>query len=155
MQERMLKALDASYGNVTKAAKAAKIERKTHYNWVRADKQYSERVNLIRHECHEEFKDLVREGVRKKVIEGNTTILAMCYRSLFTESTIAQMEAASPFNERLVARLHYVTREDVENHRNGINPFSAEGMAQYEATLRRQREETYGTANPPGYGEEG
>lgn len=153
-QTRMLKALEANHGNVSKAAKAAGISRKTHYNWYREDEGYAEEVNLLKHECQEEFKDLVREGIRKKVMEGNTTILALCYKTLFSEKTMLRMEINNPYKERITTRIKYVTREDVEQQREEkarASSFSPEGIRQYEEVLRKQREEKYGTDNPPGY----
>lgn len=155
-QTRMLKALEANHGNVSKAAKATGITRQTHYNWYRQDEEYMDKVDLLKHECHEEFKDLVREGIRKKVIEGNTTILALCYRTLFSEKAMMKMEAMNPYRERMTTRIKYVTREDVERRReqqgeNRPSAFSPEGIRQYDEVLRKQREEKYGTDNPPGY----
>jgi hypothetical protein len=139
-QARMLKALAANHGNVAKASKATGISRQSHYNWYRGDKLYAGQFDLLRHECHEEFKEMVMEGIRKKVQEGNTTILALCYKKLFSDSQLEMMEAASPFKERLTMSFRYVSREDVEN-REKPDPFSAEGMAKYEAVLQRHREE--------------
>jgi len=143
-QARMLKALEASYGNVSRAAKATRITRQTHYNWYRQDEAYAEKVNLLKHECHEEFKDLVREGIRKKVIEGNTTILALCYRTLFNEKVMANEEIHNPFRERLRAKIRYVDlppeRKEMANEmKQRPNPFSPEGIMDYDRRLAEQR----------------
>ena len=43
----MLKALEKSLGVVTTAAKAAKIDRQTHYNWMEKDPNYKAAVESI------------------------------------------------------------------------------------------------------------
>ena len=81
-QQRMLKALVANHGIVIRAAKAAGITPQTHYNWYKEDKEYQSHVDNIKFECFEEFKELVLQAVRKKIEEGNTTIIAMCYKQV-------------------------------------------------------------------------
>jgi hypothetical protein len=81
-QERMLKALLAYHGIVTRAAAAAGITPTSHYNWYREDQDYQNKVNSIKFQCHEEFKELVMQAVRKKIEEGNTTIIALCYKQV-------------------------------------------------------------------------
>lgn len=43
----MLKALEKSLGVVTEAAKSAKIDRQTHYNWMEKDPDYKAAVESI------------------------------------------------------------------------------------------------------------
>lgn len=47
LKKQMLDALEASLGIVTVAANAVGIERKTHYRWLAADKDYAEKVAAI------------------------------------------------------------------------------------------------------------
>jgi regulatory Fis family protein len=108
-QQRMIKALRASGGIVTRAAKMAGITPQTHYNWYREDEQYADEVVLLKYECHEEFKDLVMEAVRKKIKEGNTTIIAMCYRSVFKDIP-TKMEQGTPFKEQVRVGIKVVSQ---------------------------------------------
>ena len=133
-QQRMLKALSAHYGIVTRAAKAAGITPQTHYNWYRGDEQYAEQVNLIKYECHENFKNLVMDAVIKKVNEGNTTIIAMCYKSLFKDLP-ERMERGSPFRARPKVAIR-VQSKPIEYAKD---PMTQEAVREYEERLLEQR----------------
>ncbi|HTB33031.1 MAG TPA: hypothetical protein VK808_13460, partial [Bacteroidia bacterium] len=47
-QQRMLRALRAYNGIVTRSAKAAGITSQTHYNWIREDETYQKNVAAIK-----------------------------------------------------------------------------------------------------------
>lgn len=66
-QEAFLKALEKSLGVVTPAAQAAKIERKTVYNWKNNDPEFLERYN----EVTSVAGDFVESSAFKQVKEGN------------------------------------------------------------------------------------
>ena len=115
-KERMLEALIAHHGIVTRAAKATGITPQTHYNWYKEDEEYQSEVEMLKYECYEEFKDIVMEAVLKKINEGNTSIIAMCYKSLF-KTKPEQMEMKTPFKQRLKVGINYVPRP-VRNQAN-------------------------------------
>jgi len=47
LKKAMIEALEKSLGIVTTAAKAAEIDRSTHYAWLREDEEYKEAVEAI------------------------------------------------------------------------------------------------------------
>ncbi len=158
-QIRMLRALETYFGNVAKATRAVGITRQTHYNWYNEDDDYADKVNIIKYECHEDFKNLVMDSVRKKIEQGNTAIIALCYKNLFMGDARERLDVRSPIKFRPLAAIKLVDRQSVlyskdpdtarilsevkeegSNPRQKLDPFSPEGMAAYEAVLQRQRE---------------
>ncbi len=157
-QTRMLKALQASYCNVTRATKAVGITRQTHYNWYKNDQEYQDKVDDLKFECHEEFKDLVMEGIVKKLKEGNTAILSLCYKTLVVKDQ-EHLSSMNPYKTQMRAvyklsdhksvmyakdpdtsRILSEIEEEGSNPRQRLDPFSPEGIRAYEEVLRRQRE---------------
>lgn len=155
---RMLKALEACRGNVSKASKATGITRQTHYNWFKEDNEYNNSVSKLRFECHEQFKDLIMDAVIKKIEQGNTAIIALCFKAVCMKN-IENLESLNPFKERLkavyklvdhqsamyakdpdTARILSEIKEEGSNPRQRLDPFSPEGIRAYEEVLRRQRE---------------
>ena len=65
----MLQALEASLGVVTTAARAAGIERGTHYRWMREDEEYAEQVAGIK----DLSLDFVESQLFKRIKDGDTT----------------------------------------------------------------------------------
>jgi hypothetical protein len=141
-KERMLKALEAHHGIVTRAAKAAGITPQTHYNWYREDQDYQNQVEMLKYKCHEEFKDLVMDAVLKKIQEGNTSIIAMCYKSLF-KKIHEFLEIKTPYKQNLKAAIRLVSPPP-----RGINyskdPFTQQALREYDEKLAEQRRQ------PPG-----
>jgi hypothetical protein len=113
-QQRMLKALAAHYGIVSRACKATGISRQTHYNWYSENEAYRERVDTLKFECHEEFKDLIMQAVIKKIKEGNTTIIALCFKTACAKDAEC-MERLNPYKERITAAIKIVP------HPQGVN----------------------------------
>jgi len=108
-RQDILKALRVNYGIVSRAARLAKITPQTHYNWYREDELYAEAVNLIKYESHEQFKDLVMEAVHKKIEEGNTVVIMMCYKSLYKDMPKV-LEQGTPFKERIKVGIKVVSK---------------------------------------------
>jgi len=65
----MLQALESSLGVVTTAARAAGIERSTHYRWMREDDEYAEQVHSLKNIT----LDFVESQLFKKIKDGDTT----------------------------------------------------------------------------------
>ena len=63
----MLEALERSLGIVSTAAKAANIDRQTHYNWLKDDPNYKAAVEAIQ----ESVIDFAESHLYKLIKEGN------------------------------------------------------------------------------------
>ena len=135
-QQRMLRALRACNGIVTRSAKAAGITSQTHYNWIREDETYQKNVAAIKFECFEDFKDLVMEAVIKKVKQGNTTIIALCYKTVLAEQA-ETLQKLSPYRDRLKMSIRVMPNP---NPNYAKDPFTQQAIREYEETLQRQRE---------------
>ncbi len=66
----MLAAL-ARTGNVSAAARAAEVARRTHYDWLRADPDYATAVG----DAMEEAVDILEAAARKRAILGSDVLL--------------------------------------------------------------------------------
>lgn len=113
-QEAMLKALQATYGAVKRAAAMVQITPQAHYNWYKNDDDYRDKVDTLKYELYEEYKDLVMEAVLKKVKEGNSAIINRSFQTFFTK-WVEQMERANPYRPRLIARIKYVDKPEDAN----------------------------------------
>lgn len=107
----MLRALRSSYGAVRKAAAMVQITPQTHYNWYKHDEDYRDKVDHIKYETFEEYKDLVIEAVFKKVKEGNAAVINKSFHTLFAKWA-EQMDRANPYRPRLVPKIRYVDKPD-------------------------------------------
>ena len=65
----MIKALEQSLGVVTTAAKIAWIDRSTHYEWLKTDEDYNQKVIDLENVT----LDFAESQLHKQVKEGNTT----------------------------------------------------------------------------------
>ena len=63
----MLEALEKSLGVITQACKVVGIDRKTHYNWAKADPDYAAAVDDIQ----EVAVDFAESHLHKLIKEGN------------------------------------------------------------------------------------
>jgi len=66
----MLSALSKT-GNVSAAARAAEIERRTHYRWLHSDPEYADAVEI----AMEEAVDVLEAVARQRAIHGSDTLL--------------------------------------------------------------------------------
>jgi hypothetical protein len=108
-QEAMLKALRELSCNVCKAAERIHITPQTHYNWYKSDEEYRDKVDYIKYEIYEGYKDLVFEAVVKKVREGNATVITRVFYTLFSKWA-EQMERANPYRPRLMPKIRYIDK---------------------------------------------
>lgn len=73
-KKRMLNALEDSLGVVTAAARAAKIDRSTHYDWINVN---SPRYDADYHRSYLEIADIALDEVESELFnqirDGNTT----------------------------------------------------------------------------------
>ena len=65
----MIKALEQSLGVVTTAAKIAGIDRSTHYEWLKTDEDYNQKVIDLENVT----LDFAESQLHKQVKDGNTT----------------------------------------------------------------------------------
>jgi len=68
-KEAMLEALEKNLGVVSNAAKAAGIDRKSHYNWLKKDEEYKAKVE----ELQEVALDFAESSLYKQIRDGNVT----------------------------------------------------------------------------------
>lgn len=108
-QENMLQSLKVTYGAVSKAAAMTQITPQTHYNWYKNDENYRDRVDNIKYETFEEYKDIILEALLKKVKEGNAAAINRAFQTFFGKWA-EQMERVNPYRPRLTARIKYVDR---------------------------------------------
>ena len=66
-KEQMLEAMERSLGIVTTACKAVGINRSTHYDWMRKDRDYSQAVKDIENRT----LDFAESHLHKLIKEGN------------------------------------------------------------------------------------
>jgi len=75
LKVRMIKQLEANFGNVTAAAEAAKITPRTHYQWLKEDREYATQSESIKEICYKKIKDKLLEKAFKMIDEGNATVM--------------------------------------------------------------------------------
>lgn len=105
-QATMIAALQATCGNVNRAAEKAHISRQAHYNWYKNDEAYREQGDMIKYESYQEFRDLVMESVVQKLKEDNTSVINRCFQNLFAKFP-QEMQRGNPYHPRLVAKIKY------------------------------------------------
>ena len=66
-KKAMLEALEKSLGVITQACKVVGIDRKTHYNWMKADEEYKVQVE----ELSEVAIDFAESHLHKLIKDGN------------------------------------------------------------------------------------
>jgi hypothetical protein len=69
LKKAMIEALEKSLGIVTTACKIVGIDRGSHYNWMKADKEYEERVKEIENIAI----DFAESKLHKQIEKGDTT----------------------------------------------------------------------------------
>jgi hypothetical protein len=74
-KKKMIDALEANFGSVTKAAKVAGITPRTHYRWVQEDREYGYQSESIKDICYKKIKDKLLETALKQIEKGDSTVL--------------------------------------------------------------------------------
>jgi len=69
IKKAMLKALEASLGVVTVAAKSAGIDRSTHYQWMKDDPEYKAAVDSL----EDMVIDFAESKLHKLILDGDTS----------------------------------------------------------------------------------
>ncbi|MDO4691884.1 MAG: phBC6A51 family helix-turn-helix protein [Porphyromonadaceae bacterium] len=68
-KRRFLDALSASLGNISEAAKSVGINRRTYYDWIKDDQEFSQSVDSI----SESQIDYVESKLLERINDGDTT----------------------------------------------------------------------------------
>lgn len=74
-KEKMIIALEANRGNVTRAAKLAGITPQTHYRWRKEDERYESRTDSMKDICYRDIKENLIDRGLKMVEKGNVSVL--------------------------------------------------------------------------------
>ena len=69
LKKAMIKALEKSMGIVTAAANMASINRTTHYQWLKTDIEYKDKVEAL----EDLILDFAETNLHQQIEEGNTT----------------------------------------------------------------------------------
>ena len=72
-KQALLKALEATYGNITEACKLAEIARRSYYNYINNDPEFKAEVEAA--EYDEQYMDMVESKLAKLAEGENPTVL--------------------------------------------------------------------------------
>ncbi|HTA28177.1 MAG TPA: phBC6A51 family helix-turn-helix protein [Bacteroidia bacterium] len=76
MQKKaMIDALEANFGSVTKSAKEVKIDPRTHYRWLREDREYAELAEDMRDISFRKVKDTLFQKALTMIEKGDASVL--------------------------------------------------------------------------------
>ncbi len=129
-KEKMLVALQKTYGIVTSACNTVGIDRTTHYEWLKTDKSYKSKVEDIA----DEQLDFVESELIRKIKFGETNCVLFYLKTKGKKRGYGDVEIAQPkevqeydlskldieeleFLERIKAKMQLATIEfkDVSN----------------------------------------
>jgi hypothetical protein len=97
----MLTAIEANYGNITKAAKMVKITPQTHYRWLKEDSDYENMTENAKDIGFRNVKDSLLELSLKMAEKGNAMVLNQMLR-IFFKNTPEEMKVVSRNNNMRV-----------------------------------------------------
>ena len=97
-KEAMIEAIEASFGNVTKAAQIAGINVRTHYRWLKEDEAYEDEVVNIKDISYGKVRETLMEKALKLIEDGNTAVLNQLLRIYF-QKLPEEMETISTVND--------------------------------------------------------
>jgi hypothetical protein len=75
LKKAMIDALEANFGNITAAAKAAKITPRTHYQWIKEDREYAEQTEDMRDISFRKVKDTLFQKALAMIEKGDASVL--------------------------------------------------------------------------------
>lgn len=91
-KNRMIKALTATEGHVSKACKLAKCGRTQHYEWLKEDAKYNQKVEDINEADIDETEELLKrrgKGFKYKEIKEIRDSKGKLIKKIVTEKTMA------------------------------------------------------------------
>ena len=96
-KQAMIDAIEANFGNITKAAKAAGINVRTHNRWRKEDNEYDTLFMSIKDISYGKLKDSLLEEAMKRIKKGDSAVLNQMLR-LFYKNLQEDMSKAAFFN---------------------------------------------------------
>jgi hypothetical protein len=119
-KEAMIGALEASFGNVTQAARMAKINVTTHYRWVKEDSEYDDRVRSIKDICFQKVRDKLMRTALKRIDSGDSAVLNKMI-GIYFKNVPQEMDSLSLVNRPpLMAKIRYAPKPDWGNDTPGL-----------------------------------
>jgi hypothetical protein len=114
-KEKMMEAIEANYGNITKAAKMVGIHPATHYRWLKEDEAYADQTEYMRDVSFRKIKDKLLEKALEKIDTGDSAILSRMM-AIYLKNIPQEMDRISRYNNvRLLPKIRYIdTREQAE-----------------------------------------
>ncbi len=74
-KKKMIDALEANFGSVTKAAIEVKITPRTHYRWLKEDREYAEQTEDMRDISFRKIKDTLFQKALTMIDKGDASVL--------------------------------------------------------------------------------
>jgi hypothetical protein len=96
-KKKMIDALVANFGNVHQAAKALKMDTRTHYRWLSEDSEYAQEAENIRDISYRKVKDNLLENALKKIEKGDSAVLNKML-GIYFKKLPEEMERVSHYN---------------------------------------------------------
>jgi len=93
----MLRALEANYGNIAKAAQVAGITSQTHYRWMKEDERYDLVAKSIKDVCYRDLKENLIDNGLKMIEKGNAAVLIKML-SIFLKDMPEEMKLLNRMN---------------------------------------------------------
>ena len=97
-KKAMIDALEANFGNATKAAVAAHIKPRTHYRWLKEDEDYANEAENMKDLCYRKVKDNLLENALKKIDKGDSAVLNKML-GIFFKKMPEEMDRVRRFND--------------------------------------------------------
>lgn len=109
-KQAMIRALEANYGNITKAAKAAGIAASTHFRWMKEDSEYEEQADAGKDVGYRNIKDSIIDMAMNKAKKGNVAVLNKLM-GVFLKNLPEEMKILHRANNvPLRARIKYIDK---------------------------------------------
>jgi Bacterial regulatory protein, Fis family len=109
-KEKMITALEANRGNVSKAAKLAEITPKTHYRWRKEDERYESRTDSLKDICYRDIKENLIDTCLELAEKGNERVLIKLM-GIFLKDLPEEMKTLNRMNNvPLIPKINYVDK---------------------------------------------
>ncbi len=109
-KELMIKALEATYGNVRLSAKVAGITTQTHYRWMKEDNDYELQTSSMKDICYRDIKENLIDKSLKMIEKGNAAVLIKMM-GIFLKDLPDEMRLLRKHNDKpLRVGINYVPR---------------------------------------------
>src|SRR5579862_6675500 len=99
LKKEALLAAYSRLGSITAAAKAAKIDRSTHYEWHKSDEAYRKAFA----EAREQAGDALEDEAARRAFDGSDTLLIFLLKGLKPEKFRERSEVKMPGLEQKLA----------------------------------------------------